>query len=101
MEKRLDGDVIRLILNEDLTANNVSRFNERLDELVPTTTSFQTLVLDLSGTQNIDSVGVTFVIGVFKRMKSEQKIFKVSGATDDVQSLFRLMKLDQFFEMES
>ena len=99
MTKEMQGTTLKLILQEGLTANNVQRFNEFLENLIPENNAYESLVLDLNQTENIDSVGVTFVISLYKRMKSNQKVFRVSGASDDVQSLFKLMKLDQFFEM--
>ncbi|MBF4695398.1 STAS domain-containing protein [Fusibacter ferrireducens] len=99
MEKiKIDGS-IKLTLTEGLTANNVPKFNEGLKELIPPDEAFKSLILDLGQIDNIDSVGVTFVISLFKQMKNNEKAFKVSGASEDIISLFKLMKLDQFFEM--
>ena len=99
MEKTIMDDSIKLTLTEGLTANNVPKFNESLEELLKPEETFEALILDLSQIDNIDSVGVTFVISLFKKMKKDEKAFKVSGASDDIISLFKLMKLDQFFEM--
>ncbi|MCK8060791.1 MULTISPECIES: STAS domain-containing protein [unclassified Fusibacter] len=101
MEKHVDGTSVRLVLNDDLTANNVPVFNDEVDDNLKNSNSMDELVLDLVNTENIDSVGVTFVIGLYKRVKDEGKLFRVVGASQDVQSLFKLMKLDQFFEMEA
>ena len=99
MEKIIIEDSIKITLTEGLTANNVPKFNESLKELLKPDEAFKALILDLSQIDNIDSVGVTFVIGLFKKMKNNEIAFKVSGASDDIISLFKLMKLDQFFEM--
>ncbi|GAU78047.1 STAS domain-containing protein [Fusibacter sp. 3D3] len=99
MEKQINGDRIKLTLTEGLTANNVPKFNESLKQLIKPEEAYKALILDLSQIDNIDSVGVTFVISLFKQMKRNEKAFKVSGASDDIISLFKLMKLDQFFEM--
>lgn len=94
-----EGQTARLQLTLDLTANNVPSINKSLETLLPDPSTYDTLDLNFANTENIDSVGVTFVISLYKRVKGLQKVFKVSGASEDVQSLFRLMKLDQFFEM--
>lgn len=99
MEKIIMDDSIKLTLTEGLTANNVPKFNESLKALIKPNEAFKALILDLGQIDNIDSVGVTFVISLFKKMKNDDKAFKVSGASDDIISLFKLMKLDQFFEM--
>ena len=99
MEKQMNDDCITLTLTEGLTANNVPKFNDSLSQLLDHETSYSELILNLVKIENIDSVGVTFVISLFKRMKREEKLFKVSGASEDIKSLFKLMKLDQFFEL--
>lgn len=99
MEAQLLGDCMRLILVEGLTANNVSKYNQKVDELLKTQPEYSEVILDLSNIRNIDSVGVTFVISLYKRFESIGINFSVSGASDDIMNLFKLMKLDQFFDM--
>lgn len=101
MRSELKGHSMKFVLNEGLTANNVSMFNEQIEKYFTNTQDYDEVVLDLNHTENVDSVGVTFVIGLYKRVKSEEKSFKISGASDDIQSLFKLMKLDQFFTLEN
>lgn len=100
MEKHLDGSAIFLKLTEDLTANNVPMFNETLKEMLSGEDAHEELVLDLNHMENIDSVGVTFVINLYKTIKNDGKLFRVVGASSDVQSLFKLMRLDQFFDLK-
>jgi len=99
MEEQQLGDCMRLILIDGLTANNVEKFNLKIDDLFKLEMNFEEIVLDLVNIKNIDSVGVTFVISLYKRTEAMQKKFSISGASDDILSLFKLMKLDQFFEM--
>lgn len=99
MEEQQLGDCMRLILIDGLTANNVAKFNLKIDDLFRSEMNFSEIVLDLGNIKNIDSLGVTFVIGLYKRTESVYKKFGISGASSDILSLFKLMKLDQFFEM--
>ncbi len=100
MKKTVKDSVIELLLEKDLTANNVESFNKDIELLLKDEDDFVELVLNLSNTKNIDSVGVTFIIGQYKKMQSDGCLFRISGASNDVKSLFKLMKLDQFFELE-
>ncbi len=99
MTKEYVAEELILKIEEGLTANVVQQLNKDVNAYFEESEGFKTLVLNLNNTENIDSVGVTFVIGLYKKMKSDKKLFRVTGASDDVQSLFKLMKLDQFFEM--
>ena len=99
MEEQQLGDCMRLILVDGLTANNVDKFNLKIEDLFKSEMPFEEIVLDLVNIKNIDSVGVTFVISLYRRTEGIHKRFSISGASDDILSLFKLMKLDQFFEM--
>ncbi len=99
MKKDLKGQEMVLTLTESLTANNVPKFNAFINTIFEESMDFNALILDLANIDNIDSVGVTFIIGLYKKVKALQCVFKVKGANDDVQDLFKLMKLDHFFEM--
>ncbi len=100
MEKIMQGEKVILKLHEDLIAANVRQYNLNVMELLDQETEFEELELDLAETENIDSVGVTFVISLYKTCLNEGKQFKVSGSNDDIVQLFKLMKLDEFFDLE-
>jgi anti-anti-sigma factor len=99
MNVQIDGNEVKLLLDVGLTANHVAELNDHVAHLLPEDHKYESLVFDLCNTENIDSVGVTFVISLYKMIKGKGKTFKIEGASEDVQSLFKLMKLDQFFEV--
>lgn len=101
MEKTIEGKIVIFTISEGLTANKIPQYNQSLEELLPEPTEYDECILNLSQTNNIDSAGVTFVISIYKKMKATEKRFCVTGANEDVQRLFRLMKLDKFFDMQS
>ena len=92
---------MRLMVMDNLTANHIQTHKDKLDEILSSDMQFGEVVLDLSRVKNIDSVGVTFVIGLYKRIDALPKTFKVAGASDDIIRLFKLMKLDEFFDINS
>lgn len=99
MEKLQQDNKIILKLHEDLIAANVRQYNMSVMEMLDQGSAYEELVLDLSETENIDSVGVTFVISLYKACLNEGKDFRVTGGNDDIIQLFRLMKLDEFFDL--
>lgn len=101
MEKIVKGDSIILKLQEDLIALNVKRFNISVMEMLDDREEYNELILDLGEIENIDSVGVTFVVSLYKSTNNEGKQFRVINTNSDIIQLFKLMKLDEFFEMES
>jgi anti-sigma B factor antagonist len=101
MEEQLLGNCMRLMVMENLTANHIHSHKDKVEELLNSDLRFNEVVLDLSRVMNIDSVGVTFVIGLYKRIDGLTKKFTVAGASEDIIRLFKLMKLDEFFDINS
>lgn len=99
MERKIENNKLTLFMTEGLTANKIPEYNLQLDLLLQDHEQYQKCILDLSQTVNIDSTGVTFVISLYKKMKAIEKEFCVSGASNEIQNLFKLMKLDQFFAL--
>lgn len=102
MIKNINNNIMTLTLKEDLIAPNVKNFETQVtDYLVEMeSVSLDELVLDLSNCENIDSIGVTFVVSLYKNVIREGKNFRVSGSNSDIRQLFKLMKLDEFIDLE-
>jgi len=100
MEKIVQGDAVILKLQEDLIAPNVKQFNQNVMEMLGGKEDYDELVLDLDRIENIDSVGVTFVVSLHKAASNEGRHFRVINSNRDIIQLFKLMKLDEFFDME-
>lgn len=89
-----------LKVGSNLISANISQYNDSVIALLDRNKGFEELVLDLSETESIDSFGVSFVISLYKSCLNEGMQFKISNSSDDIIQLFRLMKLDEFFEMD-
>lgn len=102
MIKNINGSIMTLTLKEDLIAPNVKNFETQVSGylLEMESISMEELVLDLSNCENIDSIGVTFVVSLYKNVIREGKNFRVSGSNSDIRQLFKLMKLDEFIDLE-
>lgn len=87
-------------IQSGLISANMEQFNMDVFSSVSKDKEFDELVLDLSETDCIDSFGVSFVIGLYKTCLNEGKHFKVTGSSEDIIQLFKLMKLDDFFELD-
>lgn len=89
-----------LIPEGDIVSSRVKELIALAKSHMETAENYEKLVLDLSEVKIIDSIGITFVIGLFKNAKNSGKVFKVTSVSTDIQHLFMIMKLDQLFEIE-
>lgn len=57
------------------------------------------VVLDLTGTQQIDSLGITLILGLFKDCQKESLTFSIKNVNRDLMRVFRLFNLGKFFSI--
>lgn len=95
-----DDEKMIIEIQEDLIAPNIASFNEQMQENLSDLEDIFEVELDLKKVENIDSVGITFVVGLYKLVNKEAISFQVVGANSDIVQLFKLMKLDQYMDIE-
>jgi len=100
MKKTLNDSILTLSLQGDLVASNVKNYKTQVEQyLLDEMGNVDEVILDLTVCENIDSVGVTFVVGVYKQVTNEAMGFRITGSSDEIKQLFKLMKLDEFFDL--
>lgn len=99
MIKNIVGDAMHIKFEKDLIAPNIKEFENQFERFIEEGDEYDEYVVEMSEVKNIDSVGITFVIGIFKKVTKDGSLFRVTGCNDDVKSLFRLMNLDDFFDI--
>lgn len=98
MDKKIIDDRMIIYLQQDLIAPNVNNFNHSISEYMLDIDELDEVVLNLSSVQNIDSIGVTFVIGLYKSVVRDGLGFAIADASENVRQLFKLMKLEDLLE---
>lgn len=98
MYNKIVDDQMIIYLEEDLVAPNVKAFNEFVDSNYDELRELDEVVLNMGSVENIDSIGVTFVISLYKSVTNDGLGFMISDASDNVRQLFKLMKLDDLLE---
>ena len=59
------------------------------------------LVMDLSGTEYLDSAGLGILVGLLKRANESEQTLAISGARGPVMRVFEVTHLDRVFEMRA
>ena len=89
------GEVLRLQPKVDLVASTVEV--QRGAMMKALESSQGPVVLDLSLVDQIDSLGITLVLGVFKTCQKAGNPFSVEAVKPDLMRVFRLFNLPKFF----
>ncbi len=93
----MDG-VLRLNPKGDLVASTVEGLRDALLKALGEARS--AVVLDISATRQIDSLGITLVLGLFKSCQQKGLGFSIEGASSDILRVFRLFNLTKFFQVK-
>jgi anti-anti-sigma factor len=92
-----DG-VLRLNPKGDIVASTVEGLREALLKAIAEAKG--AVVLDLSSTRQIDSLGITLVLGLFKSCQQKSMGFSIEGVNPDILRVFRLFNLTKFFPVK-
>jgi len=92
--QKADG-TLRLNPNGDLVASTVEVLRDSM--LKALESAKIAVVLDLASTKQIDSLGITLVLGLFKSCQKKELAFSIEGASTDLLRVFKLFNLTKFF----
>lgn len=98
MYNNIVEDRMTIFLEDDLIAPNITDFNVAVVDYLDELDEIDEVVLNLNSVENVDSIGVTFVIGLYKSVTKEGLGFAIADASSNVKQLFKLMKLDDLLE---
>lgn len=62
-------------------------------------TGQRNVLFDLSELEQLDSAGVTTLIVVFKRVRSNKGDMRITGLNGQPREIFRLLRLDKVFDI--
>ncbi len=89
------GEVLRLTPRTDLVASTVEGHRSSLMKAIEE--GSESVVLDLSSVDQIDSLGITLVLGLFKSCQKSGAAFSIEGVKPDILRVFKLFNLTKFF----
>jgi anti-anti-sigma factor len=89
------GEVLRLKPRVDLVASTVEAQRGAMTKALES--SEGPVVLDLTEVEQIDSLGITLILGLFKSCQKSGAPFSVEGVKPDLMRVFRLFNLPKFF----
>ena len=94
--KQPDG--VRIHPKAELVASQVESLRDALQAAIQGVKGKVTL--DLDGVTQIDSMGVTLILGLYKSAQNQGLQFGVVGVDRNLARVFRLFSLTKFFPVE-
>nr|WP_320134128.1 STAS domain-containing protein [uncultured Holophaga sp.] len=94
LSSRADGK-LRLVPGGDLVASTVEGERERWQKGLDA--SPKAVILSLKGVRQIDSLGITLILGAFKTCQKQGIPFAIEEACPDLMRVFRLFSLPKLF----
>lgn len=83
---------------KDIVASTADKFRAELLSLIKE--SPMEIVIDLSGVEMIDSVGIGVIIATHNSLSKIGGSLRVTNIAEDIYNLFTVMRLDRHFKME-
>ena len=99
MSSQTEMKVVTMSLEEDVVASSANDFKNQLKEVVQAEGAHIELNVDLANVGMIDSVGLGVFIAAQNTLHKGGGRLKVFNASQDIYKLFKVMRLDQHFEI--
>ena len=93
-----DGNQITVKPGKDVIASMASEFRAELNAQIQE--SPEELIIDLSGVEMVDSVGIGVIIATHNSLDQKGGKLRVINIAEDIHGLFSTMRLDRHFSVE-
>ena len=97
MEIQKQGDTLYFTPETNLTADKIEKLREEFVNGLNKNPAAVTVVLNASHVETVDSLGVNLLIGIFRQVSSESRIFKIEQAGEAFLKLAGFFQLPKIF----
>lgn len=88
---------ITIVLDEKLVASQIMTDISKLKDILEREGDHKDVIVNMERVKYIDSMGITFLIGMYKQLSIKEKSLKLINVSSEIRSLFSIMKLDTVF----
>jgi serine/threonine-protein kinase RsbW len=96
----LKDDILTCEVLQNLTSANTKNLFLNIKSEIETFNDYKELIIDLEQSKNIDSIGITLIVGIYKSAKAEGKHFKLIGVSAPMFHLFESLRFNEIFPIE-
>jgi anti-anti-sigma factor len=100
VEITINGSILTFKLADDLIASHVDKLVSQINTACKENENYDSVEMDLTNVKEIDSLGINFIVGLYKQLTEEEIKFFVSNTSRQIKNLFNLFKLSSYFEVK-
>lgn len=94
-------DTLFLMPQTDLVASKIESLRDLFLEKLKANPAVVKVILKADHIDNVDSLGVNLIIGIYRQVKSESKTFEITGAGEKFLKVARFFKFPALFSIKS
>ncbi|OQX26053.1 MAG: hypothetical protein BWK80_12455 [Desulfobacteraceae bacterium IS3] len=101
MKIRKEEKKLYLIPETDLIANRIEELRDYFAEQLKKNSDVSHVLLDVSGVDFIDSLGVNLIVGLYRQITSDAKTVEIIGAGKNFMKVADFFRLTSLFPVSS
>ncbi len=94
-------DTLFLVPKTDLVASQIEKLRDIFLEKLKKYPNVSKVILRADLIENVDSLGVNLIIGIYRQVKSESKTFEITGAGEKFLKVAKFFQFPSLFEIKS
>lgn len=99
MDIKIDNQKLVVTLKNNLVASNLDKQQNAAKKALTENPEIELVELDLTNVNEMDSLGINLVVGLYKELSNQSKKFMVTNSSPKIKNLFDLFRLDSYFEI--
>ena len=101
MKVRRENGKLFLIPESDLIASRIEELRDYFAEQLEQHPDVSSVLLDVSGTAFVDSLGVNLIVGLYRQVTSADKTIEIIGAGESFMKVADFFRLTSLFSVRS
>lgn len=101
MKIKKEEEKLYLIPETDLIANRIEELRDYFVKQLKENSDVSHVLLDVSGVDFIDSLGVNLIVGLYRQITSAEKTVEIIGAGKNFMKVANFFRLTSLFSVSS
>ncbi len=101
MKTKVDGKTLILTPETDLVASSIEEIRDYCLSQLEGNPNVAKVVLDVGGIEFVDSLGVNFIVGLYRQATSDVKTIEIVGAGQSFMKVANFFRFPSLFPVNS